>query len=63
MKTKIYFLKVDPMMGINRKIKLISSFVIAVMIFALDVIHCCSGGSSDEPTTKAPDAYTMDPDR
>ena len=63
MKIKIKFLKVDPIMGINRKTKLISSFMIAVMIFDLDVIHCCSGGSSDEPTTKAPDAYTMDPDR
>ena len=63
MKIEIKFLKVDAMMGINRKTKLISSFMIAVMIFDLDAIHCCSGGSSDEPTTKAPDAYTMDPDR
>ena len=50
-------------MAINRKTKLISSFIFAITIFDLDVIHCCSGGSSDEPTTKAPDAYTMDPDR
>ena len=51
------------MMGISRKTKLISSFIFAFTFFDLDVIHCCSGGSSDETTTKAPDAYTMDPDR
>ena len=51
------------MMSTNLKTKLISSIIFAFTFLDLDVIHCCSGGSSDETTTKAPVAYTMDPDR
>ena len=36
--------------------KLIFSTVLLIFILKLEVIHCCSGGKSDETTTKAPDA-------
>ena len=41
-------------MSINRKTMLILSFVCAVMIFNIDVIHCCS------TTPNATKANTMD---
>ena len=58
------------MMSINRKTKLILSFVFAVMIFDINVIHCCSKSETitttkppDTTTSKAPKTNTMDQDR
>jgi len=41
-------------MFFDHKKKLISSTVLLILMFDLDVVKGCSGGSSDEATTKAP---------
>ena len=58
------------MMSINRETTLILSFIFAVMIFDINVIHCCSKSqpitttkSPDTTTSKAPKTNTMDQDR
>ena len=68
--TEYIFIKVDSMMSINCKTKLILSFVCAFMIFDIDVMHCCSKPrpipttkAPDTATSKASDANTMDPGR
>ena len=42
-------------MAVYNEPKLFLSSMILVLIFHLGVIDCCSGGSSDETTTKSPD--------
>ena len=63
-------IKVNSMMSINRKNMLILSFVFAVMIFDINVIHCCSKSEPitttkppDTTTSKMPKSNTMDQDR
>ena len=58
------------MMSIKRKTKLILSFVCIVIIFDINVIHCCSKPepitttkAPDTTTLKAPETNTMDQDR
>ena len=45
----------DPKMAVYHKPKLFLSSIVLVLILYLRVIDCCSGGSSDETTTKSPD--------
>ena len=42
-------------MAVYNEPKLFLSSIILVLILNLGVIECCSGGSSDETTTKSPD--------
>ena len=42
-------------MAVYHRPKLFLSSIILVLILYLRVIDCCSGGSSDETTTKSPD--------
>ena len=42
-------------MAVYHRPKLFLSSIILVFILYLRVIDCCSGGSSDETTTKSPD--------
>ena len=58
------------MMSINRKSKLILSFVCIAIILNINAIHCCSKPepitttkAPDTTTSKAPETYTMDQDR
>ena len=45
-------------MAVYNEPKLFLSSIILVLILNLGVIECCSGGSSDETTTKSPDPDT-----